>query len=367
MACANQADGRSTSVEMPVAPAAASGTSQSTASPTQVPEPIFSLSQMFREANPDGGLPKVRVVDVGAMILDDSEDVWRPLVRRGLCASVVGFEPHAEECARLNALCASSSARTDTESTAAEASCGVVKDALPTVTHESAKGNSASSSTSCSFRFLPWALGDGSEGIFRSCSAPMTSSMLEPNAALLCRFVQLEEVTTVVDRQVMQTKRLDDLLSEMPEERIDYLKLDVQGYELAVLKGAEKALKDVLVVHTEVEFVEMYEGQPLFAEVDQFMRKAGFVFHRFGPIEGRPMKPLYLKAAPLRPISQQLWADAIYVRDLWELRNHSKEQLLRLAVIMHEIYHSYDVVHHVLKQCKPELADRYLSLAYSIG
>merc|ERR1712032_846410 len=56
---------------------------------------------------------------------------------------------------------------------------------------------------------------------------------------------------------------------------------------------------------------------------------------------------------PLRPISQQLWADAVYVRDLWELQSHSRPELLRTALILHEVYHSYDVVHHVLQKLEP--------------
>ena len=72
------------------------------------------------------------------------------------------------------------------------------------------------STDSTAFRFLPWALGDGSRGQFRRCSAAMTSSMLEPNIPLLRRFVQLEEVTTVVERSEMATRRLDDLLPEIP-------------------------------------------------------------------------------------------------------------------------------------------------------
>merc|ERR1712217_615603 len=190
--------------------------------------------------------------------------------------------------------------------------------------------------------------------------------MLEPNAPLLRRFAQLEEVCSVVSRTPIDTKRLDDLLPELFGS-IDYLKLDVQGYELAVLQGAETALKDVLVVHTEVEFVEIYDKQPLFAEVDQFLRRAGFVFHRFSEIQGRPMKPLHFLSDPLRPISQQLWADAVYVRDMWDLSNHSKEQLLKTACILHEVYHSYDVVHHVLAKMDAAVAEKCLARVMGTG
>lgn len=295
---------------------------------------------MLRETFPGEQVPRVRVVDVGAMILSEAEDVWKPLVRRGLCESVVGFEPCADECARLNA--ATSAAGASSGSSGPPGAAG-------------ADGRPATA-----YRWLPWALGDGSAGSFQRCSAPMTSSMLEPNVSLLSRFVQLEEVTRVVERSEMQTRRLDDLQSELPGGTVDYLKLDVQGYELAVLKGAEALLKNVLVIHTEVEFAEMYQNQPLFAEVDQFLRAAGFSFHRFASIHGRPMKPIFLLDNPLQPISQQLWADAVYVRDLWDLKSHSRQELLKTALILHELYHSYDVVHHVLRKADEGLAKRYL-------
>jgi len=52
------------------------------------------------------------------------------------------------------------------------------------------------------------------------------------------------------------------------------LKIDVQGAELAVISGAQEMLRDVAVVEVEVEFVPLYVGQPLFADVDAAMRAA---------------------------------------------------------------------------------------------
>jgi hypothetical protein len=54
------------------------------------------------------------------------------------------------------------------------------------------------------------------------------------------------------------------------------LKLDVQGLELAVLRGAGAALDRVLLVESEVEFNLLYERQPLFGEIDEFLRQRGF-------------------------------------------------------------------------------------------
>jgi FkbM family methyltransferase len=62
---------------------------------------------------------------------------------------------------------------------------------------------------------------------------------------------------------------------------IDLMWLDAQGAELSILKGLGKRIENVNVVQCEVEFREMYSGQPLWPEVHRFMAAHGFVFHGF--------------------------------------------------------------------------------------
>ena len=99
---------------------------------------------------------------------------------------------------------------------------------------------SASASTPSS----PLALWLSCAGVFRLNSAPMTSSLFEPNTALLERYNGIEELCRVVSREDVTTATLDSLKNEMGP--IDWLKIDVQGGELAVIEGATELLKNVV-------------------------------------------------------------------------------------------------------------------------
>lgn len=244
---------------------------------------------------------KIQVVDVGAM--DLGAEIYDPLLKAGV-AEVIGFECVQAECDRLNAM------RRDSRT------------------------------------YLPYAIGDGRERDFHECNFPMTSSLLEPHTVLLDQFQNLENLTQVVKKHRLSTRRLD----EIPQIRsADFLKLDVQGAELDVLNGGDRVLADALVVHTEVEFVEMYKGQPLFAEVDQRLRKSGFVFHRFAGLAGRTFKPLVVNHDINVALSQTLWGDAVYVKDFMAFDRLPPEKLLRLAVILHLVYGSYDLALRALQ------------------
>ncbi len=56
----------------------------------------------------------------------------------------------------------------------------------------------------------------------------------------------------------------------------DLLWMDLQGAELLALKGANKILKDVKIIHLEISFREMYHGQCLYWELDDFLKRNNF-------------------------------------------------------------------------------------------
>jgi FkbM family methyltransferase len=58
--------------------------------------------------------------------------------------------------------------------------------------------------------------------------------------------------------------------------KIDFLWLDLQGHELAVLKASPTILKTVKVIHTEVSLVENYEGNPIYKDLKDWLHTWGF-------------------------------------------------------------------------------------------
>jgi len=77
--------------------------------------------------------------------------------------------------------------------------------------------------------------------------------------------------------QIIKTSKLDTIVNHM--EYIDYLKIDVQGAELLVLKGATETLKRVTFVQIEVSLVEYNIGGVCWYEIDDFMRSNGFYLY----------------------------------------------------------------------------------------
>ena len=70
---------------------------------------------------------------------------------------------------------------------------------------------------------------------------------------------------------------LDSVVRHHPGfESPQVLKLDTQGYELEILKGAGDVLGSVEVVILETSLIPVNEGAPVFAEVVDFMSRAGF-------------------------------------------------------------------------------------------
>jgi FkbM family methyltransferase len=108
---------------------------------------------------------------------------------------------------------------------------------------------------------------------------PGSSSLYEPATEVVQARPELSRIEQVEDVPVQLTT-LDDWAARTGLGPTHVLKLDVQGAELDVLQGAVQQLSTVRLVESEVEFNPMYDRQPLYADVDRFLRAHGFVLWR---------------------------------------------------------------------------------------
>jgi FkbM family methyltransferase len=123
----------------------------------------------------------------------------------------------------------------------------------------------------------PIALGDKEgEEVFHVNSHSHSSSILPLSRNHLQAFPDAREVNAIKVR----VSTLDNVFSGIELAASVLLKLDVQGYEAQVLRGAVETLKRVDYVVLEASFKPMYEGEMLFLDVVRMLEGYGFSFMR---------------------------------------------------------------------------------------
>lgn len=97
----------------------------------------------------------------------------------------------------------------------------------------------------------------------------LSSSVLEP-AHHLEQYPQIE----FNNREEVDIAKLDD--ESFDRDKFNFMNIDVQGYELEVLKGSEETLESVDLILTEVNRVEMYKNCAKIEDIDKYLSKFGF-------------------------------------------------------------------------------------------
>jgi FkbM family methyltransferase len=277
---------------------------------------------MYRKALSDLA-NKVGIVglDIGAR-----RGVNHDLKLLGLAAENIGFDPDPVECDRLN----------------------------------------RDSNTAGNIRYLPLALSAGEESfvlnIYRQkgCSSKLFARKDYGEQFLRGEYYIPE------DRVTVQARAVDDLIANDQIPPPSFLKIDVQGMEAEVFQGASGALANSVVgIRTEVSFVQLYEGQPLFTDIDLILRRYGFLpmqyieFHEWRRLT--KIKYPALKKGDI-PYSrgQMVHADVLYLLDPELIPDEGEgeiKRLIRLALIAlcyEQIDHAEVIFHKsgVRRYCK---------------
>lgn len=86
----------------------------------------------------------------------------------------------------------------------------------------------------------------------------------------------------------MSMTTLDAITAKTPFARPNFIKVDVQGYELEVLRGGERTLESAEAVLIELNLLQLHEGAPLFHESAEFMGNHGFQVYDICSLIRRP-------------------------------------------------------------------------------
>jgi FkbM family methyltransferase len=139
-----------------------------------------------------------------------------------------------------------------------------------------------------------------------------SSSFYKP---FLSRCSQFPWDSTMIIEDVKQVQATTlDRFAAGKDIAVDYIKLDVEGAELAVLKGAHsQLLSSVLGLTVEVLFRPVRKGAPAFHEVDEYLNQRFFdVYH----IKGYRHFRRTLSACPFpENRGQMIWADVLFFLD----------------------------------------------------
>ena len=77
-------------------------------------------------------------------------------------------------------------------------------------------------------------------------------------------------------RKKVKIKTLTELDIKF-EGTINLLKIDVQGYEIKILKGISNEIyKNIEWIYIELSEIELYKGQGSYSEIDRFLKNKGF-------------------------------------------------------------------------------------------
>lgn len=205
--------------------------------------------------------------------------------------------------------------------------------------------------------YIPSALWSKKDKVpFHIAATPPASSMYSPNEAVLSRFLDFDLVRTVRTTE-LETTTVDSL--KLP---VDFLKMDAEGAELEIMKGAEGTIQSsVLGLCLEVMFQPWRKGAPTFDCVHQFCVEQGFRLYDLATYRhvrrNFSLKTHQNYSSGISPFGQVIWGEALYLRDaVAEINNPDRiawwtpERIYKILAL-YEMHFLHDCAFELLEVC----------------
>jgi len=205
-----------------------------------------------------------------------------------------------------------------------------------------------------SYQVLPYALTSKKQTLnFNLCKKPLVSSLYEPNTKFLSRFLNVERFD-VVEKISIDCVSLDSV----DPPNFDFLKIDIQGAENDVLEGASGCISSALGLDLEVEFIELYKGQPLFGDICETLSKNDFEFFDFVRLE-RWERNIY------NHHGQCVFGDALFLRTPeFMIKNsfNTKKWSAYFTILI--VYRRFDLIETALNQLPVKYKSEFESFSF---
>ena len=216
-------------------------------------------------------------------------------------------------------------------------------------------------------KYFNYAVGNGKSETLNICAAPGMTSILEPDIEYLELFHGFSNWAKIKKKIKIQTKKLDDINFD---KKIDFLKIDVQGYEYEVIKNGNNIINDCLIVQLETSPRPLYKNEKSFAHVCLQLENLGFQLHSFNKINTRCFKPVILQNNIYSGLHHLHQLDCVFIKKLNLLDKFDLEQLKKIALILFYSFESYDLVDYIVSKIskleKEEIIFEYRNLMKNI-
>ena len=193
-------------------------------------------------------------------------------------------------------------------------------------------------------KYYNFGIGDGTEKTLNVCKAVGMSSFLKPDLNYLKNFYGFEKWSEIINKIKVKTKKLTDIKDE-----INFLKIDVQGYESEIIKYGKDKIKECLVVQLETSPTPLYKDEATFASTIVQLEKLGFSLHMFNNVNTRSFKPTIISKNPYTGLHHLFQLDCVLIKNFKIIESYNVDDLKKLILILFHSFKSYDLVDYLVR------------------
>lgn len=185
----------------------------------------------------------------------------------------------------------------------------LVTSAVTLVEVDGAGASATAKSYNARHPIASYVAGTRRDATFSLRAYPACSSLLEPRPELVEHY-GLEEYFRLVEARPVHTETLPRILETFGIDSVDYLKTDLEGLDLEVIRSSETLLASALAIQCELRFQPFYVGEPAFHEANAYLAEQGFELITLRP---EFWKPRTAHRDQFRD-GRIVWADCLFMR-----------------------------------------------------